>query len=199
MTVKEYNILVSSVGGQGGVTLARVIANAAMSMGLNLRVGETLGMAQRGGAVQSHVRLGDGVHGSLIPSGGADVLLALEPSEAVRVSRYLGPRTHVIVNAAPTYPIPVMLGQATYPSLEEIIDALEAMGCEVHVVDASRIARDAEAPRSLNIAVLGAYMGLGEAVLSKDAVKESLVKTLPARYLEQNLRAYEEGHKVMNV
>ena len=197
--VKEYNILVSSVGGQGGVTLARVIANAAMSMGLNLRMGETLGMAQRGGAVQSHVRLGDGVHGSLIPSGGADALLALEPSEAVRVSRYLGPRTRVVVNATPTYPIPVLLGRATYPSLEEITGALEAMGCEVHVVDASRIARDAEAPRSLNIAVLGAYMELGEAVLSEDAVKESLRKTLPARYLEQNLRAYEEGRKAMNV
>jgi len=197
--VKEYNILISSVGGQGGITLARVIANAAISQGLNLRVGETLGMAQRGGAVQSHIRLGDGVHGSLIPSGGADALLALEPSEAVRVGTYLGPDTKVIMNTAPTHPIPVMLGQATYPSLKEITSALEAIGCEVFVVDASWIARETEAPRSLNIVVLGAYMELGEAVLTEDAVKESLKKTLPARYLEQNLRAYEGGRKALTV
>jgi indolepyruvate ferredoxin oxidoreductase beta subunit len=197
--VKEHNILISSVGGQGGITLSRVIANAAMIQGLNLRVGETLGMAQRGGAVQSHIRLGEDVHGSLIPSDGADALLALEPSEAVRVSKYLGPRTRVMINTAPTYPIPVMLGQATYPSLDEIAGALEAIGCEVHALDASRIARDAEAPRSLNIAVLGAYMELGEAVLTEDAVKESLKKTLPARYLEQNLRAYEGGRKALTV
>jgi len=197
--VKEYNLIISSVGGQGGITLASVVANAAMSQGLNLRVGETLGMAQRGGAVQSHIRLGDGVHGFLIPSGEADALLALEPGEAVRVSKYLGPKTRVIINTTPTYPIPVMLGQATYPSLEEITDALEAIGCEVHAIDATRIARETEAPRSLNIAVLGAYMELGEAVLTEDAVNESLKKTLPARYLEQNLRAYEGGRKALTV
>ncbi|MCK4582846.1 indolepyruvate oxidoreductase subunit beta [Candidatus Bathyarchaeota archaeon] len=197
--VKEYNILISSVGGQGGITLSRVIANAAMSQGLNLRLGETLGMAQRGGAVQSHVRLGEDVHGSLIPEGGADDLLALEPSEAVRVSKYLGPQTRVILNTAPTYPIPVMLKQVKYPSLDEITGALESIGCEVHAVDASRIARETEAPRSLNIAVLGAYMALGEAVLTEDAVKESLRNTLPARYLEQNLRAYEGGRQASTV
>lgn len=197
--VKEYNILISSVGGQGGITLSRVIANAAMSQGLNLRLGETLGMAQRGGAVQSHVRLGEDVHGSLIPEGGADDLLALEPSEAVRVSKYLGPQTRVILNTAPTYPIPVMLKQVKYPSLDEITGALESIGCEVHAVDASRIARETEAPRSLNIAVLGAYMALGEAVLTEDAVKESLRNTLPARYLEQNLRAYEGGRQASAV
>lgn len=197
--VKEHNILISSVGGQGGITLSRVIANAAMIQGLNIRVGETLGMAQRGGAVQSHVRLGEDAHGSIIPSGGADVLLALEPSEAARVSKYLGSQTRVIINTAPTYPIPVMLGQAAYPSLDEITGALEAIGCEIFVVDASRIARETEAPRSLNIAVLGAYMALSEAVLTEDAVKESLRKTLPARYLEQNLRAYEGGRQALAI
>ncbi len=197
--VKEHNILISSVGGQGGITLSRVIANAAMIQGLNIRVGETLGMAQRGGAVQSHVRLGEDAHGSIIPSGGADVLLALEPSEAARVSKYLGSQTRVIINTAPTYPIPVMLGQAAYPSLDEITGALEAIGCEIFVVDASRIARETEAPRSLNIAVLGAYMALSEAVLTEDTVKESLRKTLPARYLEQNLRAYEGGRQALAI
>jgi indolepyruvate ferredoxin oxidoreductase beta subunit len=195
--VKEYNILISSVGGQGGVTLARVISDAAMSQVLNLRVGETLGMAQRGGAVQSHIRLGDGVHGPLIPSGGADALLALEPGEAVRVAGYLGPGTRVIMNTTPTHPIPVMLGQATYPSLKEITGALDAIGCEVHAIDATRIAREAEAPRSLNVTVLGAYMALGEGVLKEDAVKEALRRSLPARHLEQNLRAYERGFEAL--
>ena len=83
---KEYNILISSVGGQGGITLARILSNAALTQGLNVRIGETLGMAQRGGAVQSHVRVGTSVYGALIRRGGADVLIALEPSEAVRLA-----------------------------------------------------------------------------------------------------------------
>src|SRR5512136_2621720 len=101
----EHNILITSVGGQGGITLARIIAHAALKQGLDVIVGETLGMAQRGGSVQSHIRVGEGAHGSLIPRGRCNFLLSLEPSEAVRVPEYLGPSTKVILSTTPVYPI----------------------------------------------------------------------------------------------
>ncbi|MEM0331318.1 MAG: 2-oxoacid:acceptor oxidoreductase family protein, partial [Archaeoglobaceae archaeon] len=79
----ELNILVVGVGGQGALTTAHLIARSAMKAGLNVLVAETHGMAQRGGSVEVHVRIGD-VHSPLIPDCGADIVLALEPSEALR-------------------------------------------------------------------------------------------------------------------
>jgi len=196
--VREYNVLISSVGGQGGVTLSRILSNAALIQGLNVRVGETLGMAQRGGSVQSHVRVGDDVHGALIRRGGADVLLALEPGEAARVGAYLRPETKVIMSTEPTAPVPVMLGQAEYPDIELIQASLEAIGCKVHSLNAHRLAMDAGAPRSLNVVALGAFTALGDDVFKPDAVELALRSTLPARYLEENLRAFEAGKRALH-
>ncbi len=194
---KEYNILISSVGGQGGITLARILSNAALIQGLNVRIGETLGMAQRGGAVQSHVRIGTSVRGALIRKGGADVLIALEPSEAVRVSKYLRKGTKVIMNTEPTYPIPVLLGDARYPEIDEVSGALEKMGCTVHKLNATKLANEANAPRSLNVVALGAYMALGDDVFDCEAVESAIKSCLPERYLDDNTRAYKAGYNAI--
>ena len=194
---KEYNVLISSVGGQGGVTLARLLSNAALIRGLNVRIGETLGMAQRGGAVQSHVRVGTSIYGSLIRRGGANVLIALEPSEAVRVSVYLRKGTKVIMNTEPTYPIPVLLGDVRYPEIGEISGALEKIGCTVHNLNASKLANEADAPRSLNVVALGAYMALGDDVFEGEAVESAIKSSLPERYLCENNRAYKVGYNAI--
>jgi indolepyruvate ferredoxin oxidoreductase beta subunit len=194
---KEYNILISSVGGQGGITLSRILSNAALIQGLNVRIGETLGMAQRGGAVQSHVRVGTSVYGSLIRKGGADVLIALEPSEAVRVSKYLRKGTRVIMNTEPTYPIPVMLGDVKYPEIDEVSGALEKIGCTVYKLNASKLANKADAPRSLNVVALGAYMALGEYIFESEAVESAIKSSLPERYLNDNTRAYKAGYNAI--
>lgn len=191
--IKEYNILISSVGGQGGVTLARIISEAAMSQGLKVRVGETLGMAQRGGSVQSHVRLGENVYGPLIPRGRSDVLLSLEPAEALRVAKYIGRETTVIVNTLPMLPISVMLKEATYPRIEEIVQMLMKIGGKIYALDATELAKEAGAPESLNIVILGSFMALGERVLSLEAVRDALSRNMRGRNLEGNLRAFEMG------
>jgi indolepyruvate ferredoxin oxidoreductase beta subunit len=188
----EHNILITSVGGQGGITLARVLAHAALKQRLNVRVGETLGMAQRGGSVQSHVRIGKSVRSSLIPRGGCDVLLSLEPSEAVRVPEYLGPGAVAIVNTTPVLPIPVLLGEANYPPLQGITSALERIGCTIYTIDAKRIAEEVEAPTSLNVVVLGAYAASSN-VLSLESLRWALGESLNKRYLEANLRAFDAG------
>ncbi|MCJ7573756.1 indolepyruvate oxidoreductase subunit beta [Candidatus Bathyarchaeota archaeon] len=195
--VEEYNILVTSVGGQGGVTLARVLSYAAMGEGLNVRVGETLGMAQRGGPVQSHVRVGDRVHGSQMPRGRCDVLLSLEPAESVRAPEFLGLGTRVVMSTAPVYPIPVMLKEETYPELGMITAALGRIGCRVHALDARELAIGAEAPASLNVVVLGAYAALEEGVIGTESIRRALGEALPRRFLEQNTKAFDLGYAKM--
>ena len=193
----EHNILITSIGGQGGIALARVLAHAALDEGLNVRVGETLGMAQRGGSVQSHIRIGGEVHGSLIPRGRCDVLLSLEPSEAVRAPEYLGPGTRAILSTTPVYPIPVLLKEATYPELPQLTSALERIGCKVYRVDAHGLALEADAPASLNIVILGAYAALGEGILSRESLKKAMGESLSKKFLEANNRAFEKGYEAM--
>lgn len=192
----EHNVLITSVGGQGGITLARVIAHAALKNRLNVRVGETLGMAQRGGSVQSHVRIGKSVRSSLIPRGECDVLLSLEPSEAVRVPEYLSPRAVAIINTTPVLPMPVLLGEAKYPPLQVITSALEKIGCTVYTIDAKRIAEEVEAPTSLNVVVLGAYAAMTN-VLSVESLRWALDEALNKRFLDANLRAFNAGYAEM--
>ena len=191
--VKEHNILISSVGGQGGITLARILSNAAMKRGLNVRVGETLGMAQRGGSVSSHVRIGSQVYGPSISRGGANVVLSLEPAEALKAIEYIGKQTKVIVNTAPTVPSSVVLGQSKYPKLDDIVATLKEATDEVYTLNATGLAREAGTTRSLNVVALGAYMALGEDVLTFKSVKAVIAASVPARYLEQNMKAFELG------
>jgi len=192
----EHNVLITSVGGQGGVTLAKIIANGALRQGLDVIVGETLGMAQRGGSVQSHIRVGEGAHGSLIPKGRCNFLLSLEPSEAVRVPEYLSPSTKVILSTTPVYPIPVVLKEAIYPELTQIISALEKIGCKVYTLEAGDLASEANAPTSLNIVILGAYAALGN-LITVDSLRKALSEALSKRFLEANTRAFDRGYYAM--
>ena len=190
---EEYNVLIASVGGQGGITLARILSNAALSQGLNVRVGETLGMAQRGGSVQSHVRFGADVYGPLIPERGSDVLISLEPAEALRVAKYIGRKTTVIVNTHPVLPTSVLLNETTYPEMDQILSILRKICGSIYPLNALDLAREAGLTRSLNIVMLGAFVALGEQIITLDAIKESMVASLPSRYREQNIRALEAG------
>lgn len=192
----EQNILVNSVGGQGGVTLARVLSHAALAEGLNVRVGETLGMAQRGGSVQSHVRVGEKVKSGLTPRGRCSVLLSLEASEAVRAPEYLSPSTTVILSTSMIHPTPVMLREAPYPSLQQVTEALKKIGCRCHAIDARRLADEADASSSQNIVILGAYAALGGS-LRPEALRSALGEALHRRFLEANLRAFETGYAAL--
>jgi indolepyruvate ferredoxin oxidoreductase, beta subunit len=189
-----HNILLTSVGGQGGVTLARVLACTAVNQGLDVRVGETLGMAQRGGSVQSHVRIGEGVQGCLIPCGQCDVLLSLEPSEAIRAPEYLGKKTKVILNTSPVYSIPVMLKEAKYPDLIEITRILEKICEKVYCLNANSLSLEVEAPTSLNMVILGAYAALNIGVVTTEFLRKAISEALSNRYLEANLRAFDKGY-----
>jgi indolepyruvate ferredoxin oxidoreductase beta subunit len=145
-----YDIILAGVGGQGVLSLAAIVARAAMIDGLIVRQSEVHGMAQRGGAVLAHLRISDrAIAGDLVPSGGADMILAMEPLESLRYLSYLKPEGIVVSAAEPFVNIP------DYPELQTVLGAVKALPRSV-LVDAAAIAKEAGSPRAVNMALAGA-------------------------------------------
>jgi indolepyruvate ferredoxin oxidoreductase beta subunit len=149
------NILLCGVGGQGTVLASRLIASAAMEKGLNVRTAETIGMAQRGGCVVSHVRTGSEIHSPLIPTGSADVIIGFEPAEAVRNLSFLKPGGTVVVNNRAIKPVTSSLGGSAYIGAE-MLDWLKANVKNLLVVDGDGICARLGSPKVLNTVLLAA-------------------------------------------
>ncbi|TRZ68271.1 MAG: indolepyruvate ferredoxin oxidoreductase subunit beta [Methanothrix sp.] len=190
MRTSELDVVVVGTGGQGVVLISEIIGRAALKAGLPVRGAETHGMAQRGGSVVDYIRVGCSFS-AMVPPGGADVLLALEPAEALRYAHYLSPEGVALVNTMPLHPITVTTGLATYPELEEILDLLRGVCKEVRIMDATRLAAEAGHPQAANVVMLGSlsrYLPIEE-----EMVMEAMVETVPPRFLDINKRAFELG------
>lgn len=193
--VREFNVLITGVGGQGGITLSRMITDAAARKGLKVVRYESLGMAQRGGAVQAHIRLGEDIFSPLIPSGRADVVIALEPNEALRVVDFIGDETSIILNIRKIPPIPALMGEVNYPLLAEEISLLENLGRTVYTLDAYELAKEVGTTRVANTVILGAFSKLNLAPLTRDELLQSVKSIAPQKYLKENIAAFEVGEK----
>lgn len=146
----EKNIILAGVGGQGILSIAFVIDNAAMDAGFNFKQAEVHGMAQRGGAVQSNLRYGDGeIWSDIIPMGKADMVLSVEPLEAMRYWQYLRPGGWVVTSTTPFVNIP------NYPETEKLLEDLDRIE-NIVMVDTARVARAAGNRRAQNMAMVGA-------------------------------------------
>ena len=171
---------------------SRLIAYAAMEQGDFVRTTETIGMAQRGGSVVSHVRAGEEVHSPLIPAGGADVILAFEPGEAVRCLPYLKEGGLVITNSRIVKPVTASLGGSSY-SGDEMLDYLEKKFGRVIVVDGDEICRRAGSPKVLNAALLGAAAKSGALGISMNEMLEAVRKNVKEKYIALNEKALKLG------
>jgi indolepyruvate ferredoxin oxidoreductase beta subunit len=192
MKTSECDIVVVGVGGQGVILISNVIGKAALKAGLPVRGAETHGMAQRGGSVLNHIRLGC-EFGPLVPAGGADILLALEPAEALRYGHYLSRDGVALVNTHQVLPTTVTTGLSTYPPLAEILAPLRKICKEVKTFDATELAASLGNIQTMNVVMLGAlsnYVPLQEKTLI-----EALRESIKAKYIEVNRRAFELGKK----
>ena len=171
---------------------SRLIAYAAMEQGDFVRTTETIGMAQRGGSVVSHVRAGEEVHSPLIPAGGADVILAFEPGEAVRCLPYLKEGGLVITNSRIVKPVTASLGGSSYNG-DEMLDYLEKKAGRVIVVDGDEICRRSGSPKVLNAALLGAAAKSGALGISMDEMLEAVKKNVKEKYIALNEKALKLG------
>ncbi len=192
MSGKRTKILVVGVGGQGVLTIARMLGDAALSVGQNVRVGQLHGMAQRGGSVEALVLLGQG-QSTFIGDGEADVVLGLEPLETLRALPRMSINTRVVLSAGKVVPFSMVRDGRQYPPLDEILAGIRQVAPRLRLVDGPVLLEQAGAPRSLNICLLGALAGLGVLPLEEAAIWAAVEKRIPARYLEVNRRAFQLG------
>jgi indolepyruvate ferredoxin oxidoreductase beta subunit len=193
--MKEFNIVLAGVGGQGILLAAEVLGTAAVKEGLNVRVGEIHGMAQRGGAVVSTVRIGENVLSPLILEGNADIILGFEPLEALRNIKYASEKTLVIVGDEMIPPPGLTLKGESYPPMEEILGKLKLFSKNVMVVEALKLAREAGSVLVQNAVLLGALLATGRLPIKKKSLIEALKELVPAKYAEMNVKAFELGYK----
>lgn len=190
--------LLCGVGGQGVVLASRLIAYAAMEQGDFVRTTETIGMAQRGGSVVSHVRMGNEVHSPIIPAGTADVIIAFEPGEAVRCLPYLKKGGMVITNRQIVKPVTASLSESTYEA-EEMLNYLSAQTGRVLVIDGEEICRQAGSPKVLNVALLGAAAQSGVLGISLEEMAEAVRKNVKERYIALNEKALTLGSQAQEL
>ncbi|TFF86474.1 indolepyruvate ferredoxin oxidoreductase subunit beta [Candidatus Thorarchaeota archaeon] len=187
------SLAISGVGGQGVLTLADVLAKAALNDGLNVRVGEIHGMAQRGGHVVCTVRIGERVRGPIVDAGTADVLVGFEPVEVLREIALVRRQGLVLMSSHVQYPVAVSMGKAEYPSHEEIQKAIRRFTDRVVEFDAFKLAEDAGSTRALNMVMFGAIIGSDETPITKQAAFEAIRASFPERYEKINIKAAENG------
>lgn len=184
----QKNIILAGVGGQGILSIAYVIDNAALDAGFEFKQAEVHGMAQRGGAVQSHLRYSDQViHSDLIPTGRADMVLSVEPLEVMRYWHYLAPDGWVVSSITPYVNIP------DYPEADALLEGLVSFG-NVVLVDSSQLARAAGNLRSQNMVVVGAAAPLLD--FPDDALLKYVERLFAAKgqkIVDVNTRAYRLG------
>jgi indolepyruvate ferredoxin oxidoreductase beta subunit len=184
------NVLIAGVGGQGAVLGSELLALAAMAAGRDVKQGEFHGVAQRGGAVFSHVRFGDRVHSPMAPRGEVDFLVALEKLEALRYAHFVRAGGTVIVNDHKVEPI--RLGdQRPYP--DEAVAFLEGKGFRVIAVEATQRALELGDHRAANVLLLGVLSRSLD--IADDVWDRVLRERIPERYLELNRRAFAAGRE----
>ena len=184
------NILLCGVGGQGTVLASKLIAFAAMEKGEDVRTSETIGMSQRGGCVVSHVRAGSDIGSPMLPKGSADVIIAFEPAEAVRNIAYLKKGGTVVVNKKAVKPVTASLTGSAYDG-SEAIGYLKENVEDLRVIDGDDICEKCGSAKVLNIALLAAAAKSGALGMTVEELKSAIVKRIPERFHEINLRAVE--------
>ena len=187
--MNEKNIMIVGVGGQGTLLASRILGAAFTAQGCDVKLSEVHGMSQRGGSVVTYVKYGDEVCSPVICRGEADIILSFELLEAARWLPYLKPDGILITNTQQINPMPVITGAAAYP--ENIIDTLREAGARVVALDALALAREAGSDKAVNVVLIGVLsLCLG---LDHEQMKAAIRASVPEKFLDLNLRAYELG------
>ena len=193
--MKEFNIVLAGVGGQGTILAAEILGTAAVKDGLNVRVSEIHGMAQRGGAVTSNVRIGENVASPTVIEEQADVLLGFEPLETLRNLRFVSERTLIIISDEKVPPAELAAKNKAYPSMEEIVEKVCSFTKNVAIVETEKLATEAGNILTRNVVLIGALAASGRLPLKKESLIEALRELVPAKHVETNVRAFNLGYE----
>ena len=191
MTNNTKNIMIVGVGGQGTLLASRLLGNAAVSAGFDVKVSEVHGMSQRGGSVVTYVRYGDKVYSPIVEKGCADVILAFEELEAYRWIEYLKPEGTLIVNTQQKDPMPVITGAMEYP--KNILQTLRDKGIHTVTVNALEKAQQAGTAKAVNVVLMGVFAALSP--MKREQFEAALTATVPSKFWEMNQKALALGYE----
>lgn len=191
------NIVLCGTGGQGTVLASKLISAAAMARGIPVLSAETIGMAQRGGSVFSHLRMGEGIWSPMIARGTADLILGFEPGETVRMLPYLKPDGQVVVSSRAVMPVTASLTGGSYRG-EDMIDFLRGRVSNLNVVDADRAMEDLGSTKILNLVLLGCALERGALGLTEEDLRGAILRKVPPKFHELNFRALAYGRTHLN-
>ncbi len=195
--IDEFNALIAGVGGQGNMLAARIVADAALGLGYQVRMAETFGGAQRGGAVFSLVRIGTAIRSPTIAEDELQTLIGLEPIEAIRHGvEYLSPDGKALINTTPVMPVDVNVGRVAYPPLENIIDDLKHLCKAVYAFDGTGLAIKAGEARSMNICMIAVASGLGLLPIEPLPLKNAMFGRLKKSVHDVNSKAFDMAVEV---
>ena len=185
------NIMIVGVGGQGTLLASRILGNTVINEGYDVKVSEVHGMSQRGGSVVTYVKYGDKVYSPIIDRGEADIILAFEMLEAYRALPYLKKGGKMIANSQNIDPMPVITGAAQYP--ENIAEKIGA-SIDLKTIDALKLAKEAGNIKAVNVVLIGVMAKSTDIPYEKWV--ETIKTTVPEKFLEVNLKAFELGYNI---
>lgn len=185
------NIMIVGVGGQGTLLASRILGNTLIEEGYDVKVSEVHGMSQRGGSVVTYVKYGNKVYSPIIDKGEADIILAFELLEAYRALPFLKKNGKIIVNEQKISPMPVITGNATYP--ENICEKI-SNSSNLISVDALELAKKAGNTKAVNVVLIGILAKSTD--IPYERWIESLKKTVPEKFLELNINAFNLGYEL---
>lgn len=193
--MKGFNVVLAGVGGQGILLAAEIIGTATVNDGLNVRVSEIHGMAQRGGAVTSTVRIGDEVFAPTVMEGQADMLIGFEPLETLRNLLYCSEKTSVLLSDERIPPPELAAKNLKYPDMKEILERIGCFSQKVSLVKTGELAKKAGSTLTQNVVLVGASAGLGLMPVKTESLLEALRELVPAKHVEANVKAFRLGYE----
>jgi len=186
----SFDILIVGIGGQGTILASNILGEACLIEGRHVKGAETHGMAQRGGSVESHIRI-DGLYGPLIPPGQGDLLISFDLLEALRYSHFLKNEGKMVVNRHLVLPTSVFTQKLPVPTQDEIIEALKKHS--LCLLDADKMAEEAGSPLSQNVVMLGAASP--SIPISPESLINAVKRLVPKKTVDINVKAFEMGRE----
>ncbi len=194
----KMDVVISGVGGQGNIFASLVISQYAMNKKLNVLGAETIGAAQRGGAVVSHIRISDGeIYSPLISRGQADLLIGMEYVEMLRHMRLLNPKGTYVLNAMKIPTVLNNMGLDEYPGTQDVLKAIRTYCPQGYVIEASALAKKLGNIQMTNVVMLGA-LAKAMPFFDYSEMKWLVNSNSPTRFKEANVKGFEEGYKLIN-
>jgi len=194
-----YNIIITGVGGQGNVTASRLLSDMLEQKGYCVTIGETFGASQRGGSVMSHIRVSRrSAWSPQVPKGKVNAVVALEPVEAIRVLAVYGnPAVKVWTNTRAIYPLGVISGASSYPTLGEIKETLKRLSAYAWFIEATDGAIKLGNSVLANIIMIGALSAVGDLPIDRDDFKAVISRSLSLQKMADNIKAFDLGVEMM--